>query len=148
MTAYRTPSAPLAGSARATAATSRPDRVALALSLLGAVATRPGSTAAAASRLADGVRDALTRDPLLATTSVVAVAAGLFYRAEHGQNPKVQTYADALLYCSTSISVGYHDIFPKTETGKLVAVFLHAVGPALAARTLDPPARRAQLQTR
>jgi hypothetical protein len=71
------------------------------------------------------------------------VAAGLFYRAEHGHNPKVQTFADALLYCSTSISVGYHDIFPRTEQGKLIATFLHTVGPALATRALDPPRARA-----
>jgi hypothetical protein len=56
-------------------------------------------------------------------------------------NPKVRTYGDALVYCSTSMSVGYHDIFPKSEVGKLVATFLMTVGPALAARALDAPRR-------
>lgn len=137
MTAYRTAS-PRTAIVPARGA----DRVALALAVLGVLAARPGPTAAAASRLADGVRDALTRDPLLATASVVAIASGIFYRAEHGRNPKVQTYADALLYCSTSISVGYHDIFPRTERGKLIATCLHTIGPALAARTLDSPRAR------
>lgn len=141
MTAYRTPS-----SQHPTRAvrTPGPNHLALGLALLGVVAARPGPNAAAASRLADGVRDALARDPLLSTASVVAAAAGLFYRAEHGHNPKVRTYADALLYCSTSISVGYHDVFPRTEAGKLIATFLHTIGPALAARTLEAPVRTAR----
>lgn len=116
-----------------------PDRLALAIAALGIVATRPGPVGLAAKALADGVRDALTKDPLLASATVVAVSAGLFYRAEHRANPKVRTYGDALVYCSTSMSVGYHDIFPKTEVGKLIATFLMTVGPALAARALDPP---------
>lgn len=119
----------------------RPDRTALALALLGVVAARPGSASGTASHLADGVRAALARDPLLTIASVLPVAAGLFYRAEHGVNPKVRTYADALLYCSTSLSVGYHDVFPHTEAGKLVATVLHTLGPALAARALEPPTR-------
>lgn len=119
----------------------RPDRVALALAMLGMIAARPGPTAAAASHLADSVRDALGRDPLLGTATVVSVAAGLFFRAEHRVNPRIRTYGDALVYCSSSLSVGFHDVFPQTETGKLIATFLMTVGPAMAARALDPPRR-------
>lgn len=91
--------------------------------------------------LGDGIRTAATADPLKAVTAVVLLSSALFYRAEHGVNEKVKTFGDALAYCSTSLSVGYHDIFPRTETGKAIMTFLHTLGPSLAARALDAPAR-------
>ncbi len=91
--------------------------------------------------LRDQIRQKSAEDPLSAITTTVMVSSALFFAAERGVNEKVKTFSDALMYCSTSISVGYHDIFPKTEAGKAIASFIHTLGPALAARALDPPAR-------
>jgi len=67
----------------------------------------------------------------------VATAAALFLCAEEGHNPSVRTYWDALLYVSTSLSVGYANIFPVTQTGKAIGALVQMVGPALSARALD-----------
>ena len=69
----------------------------------------------------------------------VLVGGYFFYQAEKGQNPKVNTMGDALVFVSTSLSVGYSDIFPKTEKGKLIATALQTFGPAISAQVLDPP---------
>jgi hypothetical protein len=72
---------------------------------------------------------------------LVAGSAALFYWAEKDENPQVKDYWDALHYVTTSLSVGYANLFPVTALGKLLASTLMTVGPALAARTLDggPP---------
>ncbi len=36
-------------------------------------------------------------------------------------NPKVKRFEDALVFCTTCMSVGYSDIFAKTPTGKAVS---------------------------
>jgi voltage-gated potassium channel len=69
--------------------------------------------------------------------ALVAGAAALFYWAEKDQNPGVKDYWDALHYVSTSLSVGYANLFPVTPLGKVLASALMTMGPALAARTLD-----------
>src|SRR4051794_38422056 len=73
---------------------------------------------------------------------LVAGSAALFYWAEKDENPGVKDYWDALHYVTTSLSVGYANLFPVTALGKLLASTLMTVGPALAARALDsgPPA--------
>lgn len=68
---------------------------------------------------------------------LVAGSAALFYWAEKDVNPGVKDYWDALHYVSTSLSVGYANLFPVTPIGKLLASTLMTVGPALAARTLE-----------
>lgn len=88
--------------------------------------------------LKDSIRAFAHKDPIDAVLGTVLAASVLFYKAEKGHNPKVVTFADALVYVSTSISVGYSDILPKTEAGKLITTALQTVGPALAARALDP----------
>ena len=65
--------------------------------------------------------------------------AAAFFAAERGQNPKVNTFFDALAFVSTSLSVGYSDIFAKTEAGKAIAATLMTYGPALAARAFNVP---------
>ena len=40
---------------------------------------------------------------------------------------------------STSLSVGYSDIFPRTEKGKLIATALQTFGPAMSSQILNPP---------
>ena len=78
-----------------------------------------------------------TLTPAEEVCALVAGAAALFYWAEKDHNPGVKDYWDALHYVSTSLSVGYANVFPMTPLGKLLASALMTVGPALAARTLD-----------
>jgi hypothetical protein len=68
----------------------------------------------------------------------VATAAALFLLAEQGENPSVQTYWDALHYISTSLSVGYANIFPVTQVGKAIGAVVQMVGPALSSKALEP----------
>ena len=70
----------------------------------------------------------------------VATAAALFLLAEEGHNPSVQTYWDALHYVSTSLSVGYANIFPVTQMGKAIGAVVQMVGPALSSKALEQPA--------
>lgn len=85
------------------------------------------------------IRDGVARDPLDALVVTVAGGAFLFYLAEKDENPKVKTYWDALVYVSTCLSVGYADVFARTPTGKAIATAIMTVGPAMAAKALDPP---------
>ena len=78
-----------------------------------------------------------TLTPAEEVCALVAGAAALFYWAEKDHNPGVKDYWDALHYVSTSLSVGYANLFPVTPLGKLLASALMTVGPALAGRTLD-----------
>ncbi|HVY30512.1 MAG TPA: ion channel [Polyangiaceae bacterium] len=84
-------------------------------------------------------RDKQSEDPLNAIVATVLVGAAAFYAAERGENPKVNSYFDALVYVSTNLSVGYSDIFAKTEAGKAIGATLMTYGPALAARAFDQP---------
>ncbi|HUJ25415.1 MAG TPA: ion channel [Myxococcales bacterium] len=70
----------------------------------------------------------------------VCAAAALFYCAEEGHNPSVRTFWDALHYISTSLSVGYANIFPVTQAGKAIGAVVQMVGPALSSKALDPGA--------
>ena len=79
----------------------------------------------------------LTGRPTTNVVSLVTGAAVLFYLAERGHNDKVRDIYDALMYCSTNISVGYCDIFAMTPTGKLIGSTLMTLGPAMSARALD-----------
>ena len=71
----------------------------------------------------------------------VSAAAVLFLCAEEGHNPSVRTYWDALHYVSTSLSVGYANIFPVTQAGKAIGALVQMVGPALSSKALDGEAR-------
>ena len=77
-------------------------------------------------------------------TDFVCAAAALFLCAEEGHNPSVKTYWDALHYVSTSLSVGYANIFPVTPAGKAIGAVVQMLGPAPRSRALDrdPPALR------
>src|SRR3954468_20562514 len=76
-------------------------------------------------------------------TAIFATAAAIvFYYAERGQNPKVNDFYDALVYCTTNLSVGYSDIFARTRLGKLVGSILMTYGPALSGSALDGPAKQ------
>lgn len=82
----------------------------------------------------------LADKPCTNTVSFVTASAVLFYLAERDHNPKVRDIYDALVYCTTNISVGYSDIFARTPVGKLIGSALMTLGPAMAAKTLDGPA--------
>jgi voltage-gated potassium channel len=82
----------------------------------------------------------LVHHPSRNATIVVAASSVLFYLAEKGHNPKVNDIYDAMVFCSTCLSVGYSDIFARTSRGKLIATLLMTWGPALASKTLDGPA--------
>jgi hypothetical protein len=84
-------------------------------------------------------RDKQAEDPMNAIVLTVLLGASAFYAAERHENPKVATFYDALIYVSTNLSVGYSDIFAKTEAGKAIGSALMAYGPALAARVFDQP---------
>jgi hypothetical protein len=71
----------------------------------------------------------------------VAATSALFFWAERGANPRVQTYWDALHYVATSLSVGYANMFPETPLGKIIGAVVMMVGPALSARALDTDER-------
>lgn len=123
------------------------ERAALAATVLATLAVSAAPKAASASSVGaldtglDAIRTVVHRDPLKAALATVATSATLFYAAERGHNPRVKTLDDALVYCSTALSVGYDQTFPVTPVGKRIATLLMTLGPALAARALDPPQR-------
>lgn len=78
--------------------------------------------------------------PMRNTAGVVGLSTLLFYLAEKNRNPKVNDIWDALVYCSTCMSVGYADIFARTPVGKILGSVLMTIGPAMAAGTQEGPA--------
>lgn len=113
-----------------------------------AAAAEPDFGKDAVQKVKDGLRDGFTNDPMGTTATTVLVASWLFYKAEKGHNPKVNSFYDALVFVSTSLSVGYSDIFAKTPAGKAVASALMTVGPSMAARLLDEPGGEGEAQSR
>jgi hypothetical protein len=85
----------------------------------------------------DDLVSPLKDSPAQSTLAFVAITTVLFYLAERKHNPKVQDIYDALIYCTTNLSVGYSDIFARTPLGKVIGSLLMTFGPALAAKTLD-----------
>ena len=58
----------------------------------------------------------------------VAAAYG-YYELEHGLNPRISTFADALYFAFvTASTVGYGDVTPVTEAGKVLTGLLIFVG--------------------
>jgi hypothetical protein len=86
----------------------------------------------------------LAEKPCSNTVTMVGLAAVLFYALEKNRNPKVNDFGDALVYCSTCLSVGYGDIFARTPLGKVLGSALMTIGPAMAAKTMDGPAAERQ----
>jgi hypothetical protein len=79
----------------------------------------------------------LTGAPARNTAAIVAASSAIFFIAERDHNPKVNDIYDAMIYCSTCLSVGYGDIFAKTPIGKLLGSTLMTIGPALSGAVLD-----------
>jgi hypothetical protein len=84
-------------------------------------------------------REKQAEDPMNAIALTVLAGAAAFYAVEREHNPKVNSIYDALVYVSTNLSVGYSDIFAKTEAGKAIGSALMTYGPAMAARVFDVP---------
>jgi hypothetical protein len=81
----------------------------------------------------------LAEKPAQNTVALVALASAVFYAAERGRNPRVRDVYDALIYCTTNLSVGYSDIFARTPIGKIVGSVLMVLGPSMAAKATDGP---------
>lgn len=112
---------------------------ALALSALGRVLASQdlGGAFDAAKR---ELRSVVSRDPLDALIVTCLGGAWLFYLAEKDENEKVRSFWDALVFVTTSLSVGYANMFAVTPAGKAIASALMTIGPTMAARALDAPA--------
>lgn len=87
-----------------------------------------------------GFREAALRDPLDSLAATILGGSYLFYLAEKGKNPKVRSLWDALTFITTCLSVGYDDVFARTDAGKAIASFVMTFGPTLSSRALEPPA--------
>jgi voltage-gated potassium channel len=69
---------------------------------------------------------------LLSLYTLVSVATGLIYTAEHNVNPAINNYFDALYFGLTTLTtVGFGDISPITWQGKLVVGSSILVGVAV-----------------
>lgn len=125
-----------------------PDMAALAAlaQIAGGVITQGGSDPAYGG-LKQGLRKAMLKDPIDSLAVVVLGGAYLFYIAEKGKNPKVESYWDALTFISTCLSVGYHDVFARTDAGKAIASFVMTFGPALSGAALDAPAAEREAES-
>ena len=81
--------------------------------------------------------DAAADHPLETLVTVVVGSAWLLYQAEHEVNEGFRTYDDALYYVSTCLSVGYANVFPKTQVGKFVAALVMMIGPSLSSWVVE-----------
>ena len=122
-----------------------PDRPSpLVARLLAELVRGSGPPPTSRSSPSSALRAAASADPMGTLASTVAAATLAFYLAERGKNPKVRRLSDALVFVSTSLSVGYSDIFARTTGGKAIASLLMTVGPALSARALEEPGKDAR----
>jgi hypothetical protein len=122
------------------------DRSLTALGALTAIAMAAAPDELSYPALKTRLRDVVRRDPMDATLTIVVVGAVLFYKAEKGQNPRVETLGDAFVFISTCLSVGYADTFARTPAGKAIATFVMTFGPAISGSILEPPASQAAPQ--
>jgi voltage-gated potassium channel len=110
-----------------------------ALALVLSLAGGGGGGELSYASLKGELKRAIANDPFDATIATVLGGAFLFYVAEKGHNPKVETYWDALVFISTCLSVGYADVFARTPAGKVIAAAIMTFGPAMSGAILDGP---------
>lgn len=79
----------------------------------------------------DGLADRLNEKPRESLLVMLGVAAVAFYLSERGRNKNVGDVFDALEYCTSSLSVGYTDVYPQSPVGKLIGSTLMTIGPSL-----------------
>jgi len=111
--------------------------------------------AMASSMFADELRtwrdelvESYAREPTETTLRLVAMASSAFYAAERHANPRVDSFEAAVEYVTTSLSVGYSNIFPVTPQGKVIASLLATFGPSMAAGLMAPPRAQTESQDR
>ncbi|MEQ1724225.1 MAG: potassium channel family protein [Pseudobdellovibrio sp.] len=64
--------------------------------------------------------------------SLIAIASALLYHFEHGINPKINSLLDTVWWAvATVTTVGYGDVSPITNIGKVIGIFMMIVGTAL-----------------
>jgi voltage-gated potassium channel len=64
--------------------------------------------------------------------AIVFVFSGLIYQIEHPNNPKFHNFLDAFYFSIfTMTTVGYSDVMPKSDAGKLTTVIMVFTGIAL-----------------
>jgi hypothetical protein len=85
------------------------------------------------------LKTSVTTNPFDALVVTVLGGSFLFFLAERGKNPKVNTYVDALLFISTCLSVGYADVFAVTQAGKAIASAVMTFGPAMSGAIFEEP---------
>ncbi|MCL1494474.1 MAG: ion transporter [Pseudanabaena sp. Salubria-1] len=69
---------------------------------------------------------------LFTLLAIVFVFSGLVYQIEHPSNPKFHTFLDAFYFSIfTMTTVGYSDVMPKSDAGKLTTVIMVLTGIAL-----------------
>lgn len=107
---------------------------------LALAAAASGSLGASYADFKRSFREMVASDPMDAVLVTVFGGAYLFYVAEKGHNPKVNTYWDALVFISTCLSVGYADIFARTPAGQAIATAVMTIGPKLSGSFFEPPA--------
>ncbi|HSN97556.1 MAG TPA: potassium channel family protein [Candidatus Nanopelagicales bacterium] len=90
-------------------------------------------------KLKQRMRHAMVKDPIDSILATALLGSTLFLAAERGVNPRCQTFLDALVFVTTSMSVGYDNKFPQTEAGKAIMSFMQTFGPSMAASALNPP---------
>lgn len=88
-------------------------------------------------RFVSGRLQTLVQHPIFGILTVIgngtiALAALLFYHLEHGSNPKVDSYLDALWWAvATVTTVGYGDILPQSVPGKILGMIMMILGSAI-----------------
>jgi hypothetical protein len=72
----------------------------------------------------------LSDDPFTRMIGSIFAGAALFYQAERGRNPKVKSYADALVHVASCASVGYGDRYAVTPVGRIIGSAVTSIIPA------------------
>ena len=85
----------------------------------------------------DRLLDYAVDHPLESLITLVTGSAWVMYLAEREVNEGITTYDDALYYVSTCLSVGYANVFPQTQIGKLVAAVVMILGPSLTSWVIE-----------
>jgi voltage-gated potassium channel len=85
----------------------------------------------------DRLLDYAVDNPLESLIALVTGGAWVLYLAEKEVNEGIETYDDALYYVSTCLSVGYANIFPRTQVGKFVAAVVMILGPSLTSWVIE-----------
>ncbi|MBY0555442.1 potassium channel family protein [bacterium] len=64
--------------------------------------------------------------------SLIALSSALLYHFEKGINPKINSWLDTVWWAvATVTTVGYGDVSPITDIGKIIGIFMMIIGTAL-----------------